>query len=298
MPLHDFPAWVIAVLRATHATFLYWLVRRVHNSCKAAGVSNAGVTRIPVAVEAYSAAPEGPRSAWCTGTLRDMLQDGSVLASFALSAQSPSRCSAIAGFQAKARGPSMGLHSESEELSMCRRIFRSAVRIEQIGSAARPSNVLPASQGSALHVAQVMHAQTRPAAEPAAPPEARYTIIWQAERAMLRSPQRARSCSRCHTTAVQWLAGAGRENNLPFPGRFAIRDEGHVRQRSRAGALGPAGQALRSVSWLQAAVRGSRPGAELRLRTRGALSFPHAQDGPGAHRSATAHRQCRKSLLA
>lgn len=54
-----------------------------------------------MAVEAYCAAPEGPPIAWCTGTLRAMLQDGSVVASFALSAHSPTRCSAITGFHAK-----------------------------------------------------------------------------------------------------------------------------------------------------------------------------------------------------
>ncbi len=125
----------------------------------------------------------------------------------------------------------------------------------------------------------MLREQAQPAAEAAAPPEALYTFAWQAEHAMLRSLRQARRSSR-RPAVVQWLAGAGKENTPPFPARYAIRETGRVRKRSDSD-LSPAGQALRSVSWLQAAVRASALGAELRLRTRGALSFPPPQDGPG-----------------
>jgi len=54
--------------------------------------------------------------------------------------------------------------------------------------------------------------------------------------------------------------------------------------RTRAGEareVYPAREALRSVAWLQAAVRSSRPGSAIRLRTYGSLSFPQLQEPPG-----------------
>ena len=72
------------------------------------------------------------------------------------------------------------------------------------------------------------------------------------------------------------------------PARTAIGEpHGHM-QGSTGSCEGvippknPARSVLRSVAWLQAAVRALPQSAEVRLRTAGALSFPAAAEAPGA----------------
>ena len=80
-------------------------------ACSLTSVScyTAGVTRIPVAVEAFSTAPteEGKLGAgwWAAGTLRGLMRDGSVITSFRLAPSGHADAAAIAGFQAKASYP-------------------------------------------------------------------------------------------------------------------------------------------------------------------------------------------------
>lgn len=59
------------------------------------------VTRIPVALEAYCAAPhqEAGRRKWCSGALEALRQDGSVVTSFSLGGGA----ARLSGFQAKVK---------------------------------------------------------------------------------------------------------------------------------------------------------------------------------------------------
>ena len=60
----------------------------------------AAVTRIPVALEAFNAAVGAPPG-WCTGTLHDLLPDGTVVTGFSLSDATRRPNASISGFQAK-----------------------------------------------------------------------------------------------------------------------------------------------------------------------------------------------------
>jgi hypothetical protein len=76
-------------------------------------VGHAGVTRIPVAVEAFrAAASQGakPGAWWAAGTLQGLLRDGSVVTSFRLGSPQATTA-AIAGFQAKVKCPTLGLYA-------------------------------------------------------------------------------------------------------------------------------------------------------------------------------------------
>lgn len=53
-----------------------------------------------MALEAFSAAVGAPPS-WCTGTLHDLLPDGTVVTSFSLCRAELQPSAAISGFQAK-----------------------------------------------------------------------------------------------------------------------------------------------------------------------------------------------------
>ena len=115
--------------------------------------------------------------------------------------------------------------------------------------------------------------------------QARYEVLWQAQQ-----PQRRRSGAVMQRSlpkrpaAVQWLAvGSSKENAQPaatFPASYSSSCPSRGKE-GEPDLASPAREALRSVAWLQAAVRGSTPGQKLCLRTRGALSFPPAQDVPG-----------------
>lgn len=52
-----------------------------------------------MAVEAFSAAVGSPQ--WCTGTLHDLLPDGTVVTGFSLCEAAQQRTASISGFQAK-----------------------------------------------------------------------------------------------------------------------------------------------------------------------------------------------------
>ena len=55
-----------------------------------------------------------------------------------------------------------------------------------------------------------------------------------------------------------------------------------LRCSSRHNNISPAVATLRSVAFLQQAVRGCKPGSRISLATKGALSFPAFNPGPGA----------------
>jgi len=57
-----------------------------------------------VALEAFSAAA-GAVSKWCTGTLHDLLPDGTVITGFFLQDSAHKPCASISGFQAKVKTP-------------------------------------------------------------------------------------------------------------------------------------------------------------------------------------------------
>lgn len=69
-------------------------------------VAVAAVTRIPVALEAFSAAA-GAVHNWCTGTLHDLLPDGRVITGFSLRDPAHKSCASISGFQAKVKKPTL-----------------------------------------------------------------------------------------------------------------------------------------------------------------------------------------------
>ncbi|KAK9803914.1 hypothetical protein WJX72_004698 [[Myrmecia] bisecta] len=67
------------------------------------GASSEGLTRIPAALEAFSARKSASptTTAWCRGTLQQMLADGSVLTSFAILIAQAAPAVTISGFLAK-----------------------------------------------------------------------------------------------------------------------------------------------------------------------------------------------------
>lgn len=114
-----------------------------------------------------------------------------------------------------------------------------------------------------------------PAQKPAEPVPSAYDIIWQVGEPML--PDQAMGPpARAHR--LTWQS----EADGLHPQRMHI---GRVQMWNRRTDVYPAREALRCVAWLQAAVRGSRPGSAIRLHTRGVLSFPQLQESPGARPS-------------
>lgn len=117
------------------------------------------------------------------------------------------------------------------------------------------------------------------ARKPAEPVPSAYDIIWQVGEPML--PDQAMATP-TKTHRLTWQSDAGGQH----PQRMRI---GRMRTSAGGREVHPAREALRSVAWLQAAVRGSRPGSAIRLRTRGVLSFPQLQDSScGFHWSSSA----------
>ena len=113
------------------------------------------------------------------------------------------------------------------------------------------------------------------AQKPAEPVPSAYDIVWQVGEPML-PDQAIGALARAHR--LTWQSDA---DGL-HPRRMYI---GRVQISNGRTDVCPAREALRSVAWLQAAVRGSRPGSAIRLRTRGVLSFPQLQESPGARPS-------------
>lgn len=115
---------------------------------------------------------------------------------------------------------------------------------------------------------QVVRGQMASAASPGAeqPVPCLYDILWQAaEAAPLSSHKRTfKSPPR-----ISWHASSssaqGKENKQ-LPPSFG---RGRLQQSSY-----PAREALRSVAWLQSAVRNSKPRDVVTLQTRGVLTFP------------------------
>lgn len=64
-------------------------------------VWSAAVTRIPAAVEAIHLITVPGKHTWCTGTLQDLQQDGTVVTSFAMRDSNSMPGGAICGFNAK-----------------------------------------------------------------------------------------------------------------------------------------------------------------------------------------------------
>lgn len=114
-----------------------------------------------------------------------------------------------------------------------------------------------------------------PAQKPAEPVPSAYDIVWQVDEPML-PDQAIGALARAHH--LTWQSDA---DGL-HPRRLHI---GRVQMSNGRTDVYPAREALRSVAWLQAAVRGSRPGSAIRLHTRGVLSFPQLQESPGARPS-------------
>lgn len=105
------------------------------------------------------------------------------------------------------------------------------------------------------------------------PPEAvpsAYDIVWLVGEPMLQGGATALP-KQAHR--ITWRCDSGQHpNSMPI---------GRVQHARRGKRVYPAREALRSVAWLQAAVRGSKPGSSIRLSTQGALSFPQLQEAPG-----------------
>ena len=99
-----------------------------------------------------------------------------------------------------------------------------------------------------------------------------YDIVWQVGEPV-QPDQATGPLDNAHR--LSWQSDGGGQ----YPRRMQI---GCVRKSSEQRGVYPAREALRSVAWLQAAVRGSQPGSAILLRTRGVLSFPQLQDSPGA----------------
>ena len=146
---------------------------------------------------------------------------------------------------------------------------------------------------------------------PAAPVAERYVIVWQTQQpatVVLRQSGRSHRSRR----RVQWQAREKGGRRVPLQPRAepaslslaaASADQPRVAgtpahagggepcgrtQGAMGGCKGvipssnPARDVLRSVAWLQAAVRALPQGAAVQLRTAGALSFPAAAEAPGA----------------
>jgi len=138
-----------------------------------------------------------------------------------------------------------------------------------------------------------------------AAPAERYVITWQAQQPVApRAPGCRRAGDARCARRVRWHARAKAPqgpaaSDDAVQGRVAgpmesVRhsagaDPGglhHLQSCGGGGAAGgPAGAVLQHVAWLQAAVRALPPGAEVALRTTGALSFPAASDPAGARPS-------------
>ena len=121
-------------------------------------------------------------------------------------------------------------------------------------------------------VSQVVHGwEVAPVRQPAEAVHSAYDIVWQVGEPMLpgRAPAAPKQAHR-----INWQSDSAGQHPSSMP-------IGHMHARSGRHVY-PAREALRSVAWLQAAVRGSKPGSSIRLNTRGALSFPQQLEAPGA----------------
>ena len=148
---------------------------------------------------------------------------------------------------------------------------------------------------------------------PAAAVADRYVLVWQTQQPAGALPHQMRR-SQCSKPQVLWRAhdkGGRRILLQPRAERVAAnpavgtsdlprvdgspvhavigepcgRTQGST--RSCEGVIPPSNPArsvLRSVAWLQAAVRALPQGAVVQLRTAGTLSFPAAVEAPGASR--------------
>ena len=259
-------------------------------------------TRVPAALGAYLAPAAGLQATngWAAASLDAPAADRSISAEFVMACGASERAVNLQGFVAKV-APHHSKQGLSQKMMLCLNMLTSSIML--------PTKGIPFHKG---RQSSIMHVQVL--AEAAAPLSAatvaeRYIIVWQTQQpaqALLRQMGR----SHCSNKQVLWRAHDKGGHRIPLQRRAGRMSLNHPAGTSdlpqvdgtparaingepfeltpTGGCKGiippvnPARSVLRSVAWLQAAVRALPQGAVVQLRTTGALSFPAAAEAPGA----------------